>query len=302
MKKTENKALNIALNQQNKINKQVTDQLSSITTNQDTEKKALDEMSEKIDKLSAPKRKNGWKIFFKSTVAVVAWGIPLFITVLIYFNTQGLSEFNSNLITEAANIKIDKKTQYEYSLTDESMLYFYVLSANLSITPQLNQGSVKAAYYIFPETAGINPSSFNLANKNKDTFTHFVYQHSTNNFQVLPFYMLIIDNNNNKLIQYYQIITNSNIYNNVSADSERKFGKLSIQLIKPKDILLTYIDSRQLIDSNSYINKNKKITKYYQSNKLDKEDGLKLKDALINQDKILADVKKIKEIYSSVYE
>lgn len=35
MKKTENKALNIALNQQKKINKQVTDQLSSITTNQD---------------------------------------------------------------------------------------------------------------------------------------------------------------------------------------------------------------------------------------------------------------------------
>ncbi|MBC2165072.1 hypothetical protein HCB26_00620 [Listeria booriae] len=296
MKKTENKALNIALNQQKKINKQVTDQLSSITTNQDAEKKALDEMSEKIDKLSAPKRKNGWKIFFKSVVAIVSWGIPLFVTILIYHNTNNLSMLNSNAVIESPKIGVAYGTEFEIDTSSYSPDSPYILKAKVTIKPNVEQGRIKATYYILPEKGRIDYSCFNLAKQSKDDFQYNVFQYSPTFFQVIPIYVLMIDNNDNKIIQYYQITSNSSTLIEKNGDGKFVFGAFGQQ-----NYYVDYLHNYDLLDHKIYSGKNAIIEQTYKSLPLESND-LKLEDSLLNQDKILADVKKIKEIYSSVYE
>ncbi|MBC1561004.1 hypothetical protein [Listeria booriae] len=253
-------------------------------------------MSEKIDKLSAPKRKNGWKIFFKSVVAIVAWGIPLFVTILIYHNTNNLSMLNSNAVIESPKIGIAYGTEFEIDTSSYSPDSLYILKDKVSIEPNVEQGRIKTTYYILPKKGRIDYSCFNLAKQSKDNFQYNVFQYSPTFFQVIPIYILMIDNNDNKTIQYYQITSNSSTLIEKNSDGKFVFGAMEQQ-----NYYVHYLHHYELLDRKIYFGKNATIRKLYKSLPL-KSNDLKLGDTLLNQDKILADVKKIKEIYSSIYE
>ncbi|EHP2905755.1 TPA: hypothetical protein ACSY4A_02515 [Listeria monocytogenes] len=235
------------------------------------------------------KTKINYKKFFPIITSIISVIFPIIITLYIF----DYDKSNSPVVIEDTTISLYRLNGAEFpvKMTPQTGKNTYCVSANLSIDVKCEQGTVENAYYIFPTTEGkINTSSFNHVN-NLSNYVHEIIQLGSTFYQIIPFYLLLIDKEQNLTINYYHVVTNSTINAHQIGD-QLEFSSFDLE---PTLFTINYYD---LISDKVFEERNKEIINLLKKNK---DIDLNQDAAQIDMEKTRNEVKQIKNIYKDFY-
>ncbi|MBC2080268.1 hypothetical protein HCA99_13645 [Listeria booriae] len=235
------------------------------------------------------------KILSQNIINITQWCISIILTISLFHITQSFTEKNSSLILDKklTNFQLitDRFTMPEISLPfdTEKNNKPYMSSIDISFDQKIEQGNIDKIYLITVEDNKITPKNFKLIKSTKE-FT--VRKSSDNRIQVIPFILLIIDNNKNKYYQYYHIIAEAN-----GAITSVKPSSFTMEVSSPKLIEVFFINNDQLLNYERFSDVNATI----QSDDLAGKSNLPMEVLKVNQDTVLNYVSQINKIYNQLY-
>ncbi|AQY51557.1 hypothetical protein PWEIH_03591 [Listeria weihenstephanensis FSL R9-0317] len=231
----------------------------------------------------------------QNIINIAQWCISIILTISLFHITQSFTERNSNLILDKELTNFQLITN-QFSM-DEISLPFdtaikdkpYRSSIDISFDQEIEQGNIDKTYLITIEDNKITPKNFKLIKSTKE-FT--IRKSSANRIQVIPFILLIIDNNKNKYYQYYHIIAEAN-----GAISSIEPSGLTVEVSLPKFIKVFFINNDQLLNNERFSDINATI----QSDNLAGKSNLPVEALRINQESVLGYVAQTNKIYNQLY-
>lgn len=258
-------------------------------------KKRKQYKKQKLNKDKDQEKNTEHKISSQNIINIAQWCVSIILTISLFYITQSFTEKNSNLILdkELTNFQLitDRLSVPEISLPfdTEKRNKPYMSSIDISFNQEIEQGNIDKIYLITVEDNKITPKNFRLIQSTKE-FT--VRKNSANRMQVIPFILLIIDNNKNKYYQYYHIIAEAN-----GAITSINPSGFNMEVSSPKLIEVFFINNDQLLNNERFSDINATI----QFDNLAGKSNIPVEALRVKQDIVLDYVSQINKIYNQVY-
>ncbi|EAD5297543.1 hypothetical protein IIE63_000738 [Listeria monocytogenes] len=233
--------------------------------------------------------KINYKKIFVALTSIVSIIFPIIVTLYIF----SYDKSNSPIVIDETVVSLKRLDSAKLPITIKNGTNKMTngISANLSIDVKCQQGTVENAYYISPTPQGeINTSSFNHV-YDLSNYVHEIKQVDSTFYHVIPFYLLLVDKEQNLTINYYHIIANSTIFSN------QVNNELTVSTFDLVSNLYT-ISYYDLISDEVFKEQNAEIKTLLKNNK---NIDLAPETAQIDMEKVRKQMKLIKNIYNDFY-